>query len=59
MGNIWANSQDSISSSFFDQKDALNFPYHYFRKNVKGVGGGRSENQVFAMLVRLKTPGFL
>ena len=40
MGNIWAKSQSSISSSFFDQKEARNFPYHYFRKNAKGGGGG-------------------
>ena len=40
MENIWAKAQDSISSSFFDQKEARNFPYHYFRKNAKGGGGG-------------------
>ena len=45
MGNIWAKSQSSISSSFFRLKSALNFPYHYLRKVVKGGGGGSVEKQ--------------
>ena len=43
MGNIWANSQDSISSSFFRLKCGRIFPYHYLRKVVKGGGGGSVE----------------
>ena len=43
MENIWAKAQDSISSSFFDQNEPLNFPYHYFSISVKGVGGGSVE----------------
>ena len=40
MGNIWANSQDSISSSFFDQKEGPNETLTLFQDICKGGGGG-------------------
>ena len=43
MGNIWAKSQSSISSSFFRLKRGPTQPYHYLRKVVKGGGGGSVE----------------
>ena len=57
MGNIWAKSQSSISSSFFRLKSALNFPYHYLRKVVKGGGGGSVEKSNVRESLAFKTRG--
>jgi hypothetical protein len=43
MGNIWANSQESISSSFFRLNWGADFSLSLFQYICKGVGGGSVE----------------